>query len=146
MRGTSPFSGAGCSLTLRMTSSLGARKMKVLVIDDDPIVLEVTRERLARAGYDVLVREESLGTTQVVREEQPDVLLLDLLMPALNGERIAALLKGNERTRHVTLILHSSKSQDELNALVPETGAVGAISKGKNDRDFLEAFARLAHK
>jgi two-component system OmpR family response regulator len=129
-----------------MISSRATRKAKVLVIDDDPIVLEVTRERLTQAGYEVLVREEALGTTQVVRDEQPDVVLLDVLMPALNGERIVGLLKSNERTRHVTVILHSSKSDAELQALLEETAAAGAISKGKSDSEFLEAFERLLRK
>ena len=64
----------------------------VLVVDDDPIVLEVTRERLEGAGYIVYVREEALGTSQWSAEFQPDIVLLDVNMPALTGLDLAQLL------------------------------------------------------
>ena len=121
-------------------------KGKVLVIDDDPIVLEVVRERLEKAGYDVLVRESALGTLQLVREEQPDIVLLDVVMPALNGERIASLLKASERTKNVRIILHSSKSEAELAAMTLEAGAIGAISKTERPETFLERFEALASR
>jgi CheY-like chemotaxis protein len=120
--------------------------LKVLVIDDDPIVLEVIRERLTGAGHQVVVREEALGTMQVVRDEQPDLVLLDVMMPALNGERIAELLKGRKATQHVGIILHSSKSDAELLPLIQQTGALGAISKTSDDAAFIERFDALAHQ
>lgn len=116
---------------------------KVLVIDDDPIVLELVRQRLTTAGYDVRVREEALGTTQAVREERPDVVLLDVMMPALNGERIASLLRAGAGTRGVGVIFYSSKSESDLAALIEQTGALGAIHKGGDEADFLERFREL---
>jgi CheY-like chemotaxis protein len=121
-------------------------KGKVLIIDDDPIVLAMVRVLLEDAGYEVLVRESALGTLQLVREEQPDAVLLDVMMPALNGERIATLLKNNERTRNVRIILHSSKPEDELAALTEEAGAVGAISKGERPEKFLRRFEALMRR
>jgi CheY-like chemotaxis protein len=120
--------------------------LKVLVIDDDPVVLEVVRERLSGAGHQVLTREEALGTTQTVRDEQPDLVLLDIMMPALNGERIAELLKAHKATQHVGIILHSSKPERELVALIQQTGALGAISKTSDDVTFLKQFEALAQK
>jgi two-component system, OmpR family, response regulator len=126
--------------------SLAPPKLKVLVIDDDPIALEVARERLSSAGYLVTVREEALGTTQYVRDEQPDIVLLDVVMPALNGERLAALLKGGARTKETAIILFSSKSEAELVALVESTGAVGAISKTQRAEEFIRQFEALARR
>jgi CheY-like chemotaxis protein len=121
-------------------------KGKVLVIDDDPIVLELTRERLEGAGYEVLVRENALGTLQLVRDEQPDVVLLDVMMPALNGERIASLLKSSERTKETKIILFSSKSEEELQAMTEQAGAIGAISKHERPDSFVQRFERLLRK
>lgn len=120
--------------------------VKVLVIDDDPIVLEVIRERLSGAGYQVVTREEALGTTQVVRDEQPDLVLLDVMMPALNGERIAELLRGHKATQHVGIVLHSSKPEMELVALIQQTGALGAISKTSDGDAFMQQFEALVQK
>jgi len=120
--------------------------VKVLVIDDDPIVLEVIRERLSNAGYEVVTREEALGTTQVVRDEQPDLVLLDVMMPALNGERIAELLLAHKATQHVGIILHSSKPELELLTLIQQTGALGAIAKTADGGVFIQRFDALAQK
>ncbi|HEX7481789.1 MAG TPA: response regulator [Polyangiales bacterium] len=116
------------------------------MIDDDPLVLEVVRERLEAAGYQVMVREHALGTVQSVREEQPDIVLLDLMMPALDGERIATLLKGSERTKGVGIILHSSKSEAELVPIIKGTGAIGAISKAERQDKFLSRFDALVQQ
>lgn len=121
-------------------------KGKVIVVDDDPIVLEVVRERLEAAGYVVIVRESALGTLQLVRDEQPDVVLLDITMPALNGERIASLLKSSERTKNVRIILHSSKPEVELAPMALQVGAIGAISKGERSETFLERFENLLRR
>ena len=120
--------------------------VKVLVIDDDTIVLEVIRVRLSHAGYEVVTREEALGTTQVVRDEQPDLVLLDVMMPALNGERIAELLLAHKATQHVGIILHSSKPEMELLALIQQTGALGAIAKTADGNVFRQQFDALAQK
>ena len=116
----------------------------VLVVDDDPIVLEVARERLEGAGYIVHTREEALGTSQWTAEFQPDIVLLDVNMPALTGPDLANLLKKRRATKDVPIILYSSLEPDELQAKVRATGAVGAIQKSADARRFMEEFERLA--
>lgn len=127
----------------RPTSRVSTSSTKVLVIDDDPIVLEVVRERLEGAGFVVVVRDEPLGTTNVVRDERPDIVLLDIMMPALNGERLAALLRSNRSLGHIGIILHSSKTPAELGPLVEQTGAIGAISKSESEGEFMRKFHDL---
>jgi CheY-like chemotaxis protein len=116
----------------------------VLIVDDDPIVLEVTRERLERAGYQVHTREEALGTSQWTAEFQPDIVLLDVNMPALAGPELAQLLKKRRATKDVAIILYSSLESAELQGKLRATGAVGAIQKTGDERRFLEDFERLA--
>jgi CheY-like chemotaxis protein len=116
----------------------------VLVVDDDPIVLEVTRERLESAGYVVHIREEALGTSQWSAEFQPDIVLLDVNMPALTGLDLAQLLKKRRATKDIAIILYSSLDTTELQTKVRATGAVGAIQKSGDTRRFLEEFERLA--
>jgi len=115
----------------------------VLVVDDDPIVLEVTRERLEGAGYVVHVREEALGTSQWSAEFQPDIVLLDVNMPALTGPDLAQLMKKRRATKDIAIILYSSLEPSELQAKQRATGAVGVIRKSGDARRFLEEFERL---
>ncbi|MFW6050921.1 MAG: response regulator [Myxococcota bacterium] len=121
-------------------------KGKVLVVDDDLIVLEATRERLQRAGYDVETRDEAIGTTEYIAKHQPDVVLLDVMMPGLSGDRLAQLLKKQPRTRDVPIILHTSKSAGELEALVQQSEAIGAIEKTNDDDQFMLEFQRLVSR
>jgi len=116
----------------------------VLVVDDDPIILEVTRERLEGAGYVVHCREEALGTSQWTAEFQPDIVLLDVNMPALTGPDLAQLMRKRRATKDIAIILYSSVESTELQAKVRATGAVGAIQKSADARRFLEEFDRLA--
>jgi CheY-like chemotaxis protein len=131
----------------RLTARLRGKPVSrgtVLIVDDDPIVLEVTRERLEAAGYTVHIREEALGTSQWTAEFQPDIVLLDVNMPALTGPDLAQLLKKRRATKDVAIILYSSLDSSELQAKLRATGAIGAIQKSGDARRFMEEFERLA--
>jgi CheY-like chemotaxis protein len=116
----------------------------VLIVDDDPIVLEVARERLVAAGYEVHIREEALGTSQWVSSNHPDFVLLDIDMPALSGTELAMLIRRRESTKATAIILHSSLPEVELQTLARTTGALGVVHKTSNDEQFLEEFERAA--
>ena len=117
---------------------------KVLVVDDDPIILEVVRERLDAAGYDVYVRVDAIGTSQWVAREQPDFILLDVMMPALGGAELGLLLKRSHTTNQTAVILHSSMSPDQLQPVMQRTGAIGVIPKTHDGAHFIAEFDRLA--
>jgi two-component system, OmpR family, response regulator len=121
-------------------------KAVVLVVDDDPIVLEIARERLVSAGYEVHTREEALGTSQWVMSHQPDFVLLDINMPALSGAELAMLIRRRETTRTSAIILHSSLPEAELQSLALTTGAIGVVRKTSSDQQFLDEFERAASR
>jgi DNA-binding NtrC family response regulator len=118
-------------------------RLSVLVVDDDPIALESVRDRLTRAGYDVAIREAALGTSTWILNNRPDVVLLDVMMPALSGKDIAALLK--KRGIDTVVILHSSVPSAELTRSAVESGAAGAMAKTSDEKVFLSEFARIVN-
>ncbi|MFW6067906.1 MAG: response regulator [Myxococcota bacterium] len=128
------------------TDTGGGGALRVLVVDDDPIVLEVARERLERMGHQVTTRDRSLGTTQAILADPPDCILLDVMMPGLSGDALAELLRKQKRTREIAIILHSSKSSDDLWELIRTTGALGAIEKTSDDARFEAQFQRLTRR
>lgn len=121
-------------------------KEVVLIVDDDPIVLEIARERLAAAGYVVHTREEALGTSQWVSTHQPDFVLLDINMPALSGTELAMLIRRRQSTKATAIILHSSLPEAELQTLARSTGAIGVVHKTSDDGQFREEFERAANR
>lgn len=119
------------------------RRGKVLVVDDDPVVLEVIRERLDEAGFDVYVRQDAIGTSQWVAREQPDFILLDVMMPALSGGELGQLLKRSNSTNQTAVILHSSMAAASLQPVIERTGAIGAIPKTHDGAKFIAEFERI---
>jgi CheY-like chemotaxis protein len=119
------------------------RRVKILVVDDDPVILEVVRERLEAAGYVVHVRLDAIGTSQWVAREQPDFILLDVMMPALGGGELGLLLKRSTSTNQTVVILHSSLSADSLLPIIQRTGAIGAIAKTHDGAKFMEDFEAI---
>jgi CheY-like chemotaxis protein len=125
-----------------MVTSQRPKRLKVMVVDDDEVVLEVTRERLDAAGYEVLVRQSSLGTSAAILRDKPDILLLDVRMPGLDGAALATLLSSKEAHIRPAIILHSSTGREQLEQLADRCGAIGVIEKTGNTQSFLRQFSQ----
>jgi CheY-like chemotaxis protein len=125
----------------RPQTAPGSRRKLVLIVDDDPIVLEVTKERLEQLGVEVATRTESLGTSRWILENKPDFVLLDLMMPALTGSELARVLKRREVKTGI--IVYSSLPQTHLDQVARDVGALGALSKALDDLEFDRQFLRL---
>jgi CheY-like chemotaxis protein len=125
------------------TAPTEGKRGKVLVVDDDPVALKVTRARLERAGYGVITRSEALGTSVMVATEKPDVVLLDYRMPGMTGDILARLLEGNPSTRRAAIIFHSSEDLAFLQDRAKQLGVAGAIAKTDSDPVFIAQFERL---
>ena len=101
---------------------------KVYVIDDDENTLRLAQRILEKAGYEVQTTSRVIGTTSVINEFAPDVILLDVMMPALTGDKFLRLLRQGIRSKP-RIILFSNKSEDELRSLAQSVLADDYISK-----------------
>jgi len=113
-------------------------KAKVLVIDDDERALAIARRQLEAAGYDVITSESALKLPVIVQREKPDLVLLDVEMPALRGEHVLELSAMFDFLRSVPIVLLSAKSDEELQALVAKSNARGYIRKTSNHLAFVQ--------
>jgi CheY-like chemotaxis protein len=120
------------------------RRERVMIIDDDAIALELASDWLSQAGYDVIPRQSALGSTAMILRERPDLLLLDVHMPALNGPELAKLVASASQDRSPGVIFHSGRKKSELQELVRDRGALGAIEKGADEASFVREFNRFA--
>jgi len=107
-------------------------KTRILVVDDDHTLLGAVRRLLTAAGFEVLTTDSALRLPQLVQREKPDLVLLDIEMPALSGEHVLEMAKLFEFLQKTPIVIHSAKSDEELTALVARSNAVGYIKKTGN--------------
>ena len=109
-------------------------KRRILLVDDDATLAQVASEILELSGYDVRVHPGPFGTTSALNEYQPDVVLLDVNMPALRGDQLVPLLRAARHGRTARIVLFSSNDAATLQESAHRTGADGFIRKGDIDR------------
>jgi twitching motility two-component system response regulator PilH len=114
---------------------------KILVIDDSPSEVLRIRGVLELAGYEVDSMDMIIHLPQQVKNDPPDVILLDLSMPVLSGINVASLIRRHQ-PRPIPIVVYSSRPQVELRSAAAELGAVAYLQKGRPDDQLLGAVAR----
>lgn len=101
----------------------------VLVIDDSDIARAQMAHLLIKAGMKVMTLPSPIGATRVIFENNVNVAVIDLLMPGMRGDRLAALFRGNPRLKHLAVVLVSGERGDALARASREAGADEVVSK-----------------
>lgn len=105
-------------------------KKKILVVDDDERDLVTAKELLENAGYEVITHHNWFGSTNAIKKNQPDLVLLDINMPALPGDELSVILRSNSKIKDVPIVFYSSNDEDSLRKAAFEYGVRGYICKG----------------
>ncbi len=103
---------------------------RILIVDDDGDHLFVARSLLEHEGYEVLTHQSPFGVIGLVQAASPDLVLMDVNMPALPGLDLAAYLRADDRTRRIPVILYSSADEKVLSDAVAKYRLPGYICKG----------------
>jgi len=82
-----------------------ADKKKILLVDDDPDFVEAVKVIVENGGYDVKVAYDGKEGLEAVEEEKPDLIVLDVMMPVMNGHETCAQLKADKATEDIPIIL-----------------------------------------
>jgi DNA-binding response OmpR family regulator len=117
---------------------------EILIVDDDPEIVEMTGLLLRRAGYRVRTAHEGDGALAGVRAGAPDLVLLDINMPGMNGWEVLRLLKEDELTREIPVIMFSVNYEirEKLHAL--QQGAVDYVTKPFDTEGLLRRVGGIA--
>ena len=102
---------------------------KVLIIDDEEHIAELIRYNLEAAGYKTVVANNGIDGLSRAREEEPDLVLLDLMLPGIDGLVVCKRLRAEEKTRNVPIIMLTAKSEEIDKILGLELGADDYITK-----------------
>jgi DNA-binding response OmpR family regulator len=97
--------------------------LKVLVVDDYPNMVEMLSLRLKSEGFDVVASYDGIDALQKARTHRPDIILLDVLLPKMDGFKICRLLKFDEKYRRIPIIMLTSRARDVDRATGFEMGA-----------------------
>jgi CheY-like chemotaxis protein len=107
------------------------RKKKVLVADDSELVLRTCETLLADAGYQVLLAGDGVEALRLIRDEHPDVVVLDLLMPRMTGFDVLREVRQDERVKDTIVLAISSVYKDNILDFLHQLGAQGFVDKAQ---------------
>ncbi len=103
--------------------------LRVLVIDDEPDVLLLCRVNLRHAGHDVTETQDGAEGVSLARETEPDVVVLDLMLPRMDGYEVLRALRADPTTRDVPVVVLTAKAQRAEHTRSLEHGAAVFLTK-----------------
>lgn len=96
---------------------------KVLIIEDYVNIVEILTMRLQHLGYKVISAYDGQEGLKLARQEKPDLIILDVLLPKLNGYKVCRLLKFDNKYKHIPIIMLTSRETASHEAMGRSTGA-----------------------
>lgn len=117
--------------------------LKVLVADDNKLLLNMSVDALVEAGYEVIGVESGLEVYKAVLAEKPQAILLDIMMPGIDGIEVCRNLKRSPVTKNVVIVIHSGKTDMALMDLCFAAGAEGYIIKTNDFEGMVKKFTEI---
>jgi len=117
---------------------IGMSRKRILIVDDELDFVKMLQARLRIEGYEVLVAEDGIKGVQIARREKPDLIILDIMMPGLDGHTVCDTLKKSTLTWSIPVIYLTAKTGQADELLAMEKGARYYITKPYNPAMLLE--------
>ncbi len=116
---------------------------RILVVDDSPTVIQVIRQMLVEGQHDVLSAIDGEEAIRVAIDQHPDLVLLDIILPKLNGYQVCRQIKSLPETARIPVVMITRKTKDEDRRWGVEQGADAYVTKPFNAKDLLDVLRRL---
>ncbi|MFA6320795.1 MAG: response regulator [Candidatus Omnitrophota bacterium] len=104
-------------------------KKRILLVDDEEDLVKAVSFRLELEGYHVIEAGDGQAALDKVESEHPDLIVLDLMLPKVNGYKVCGLLKSDARYKHIPIIMFTARAQDADIKMSEEVGADSYITK-----------------
>ncbi len=118
-------------------------RKRILIIDDDPVQTKLLEKRLPENGYAVLTATKAANGLQLAMDKYPDLIILDVMMPIINGYNLCQLLKKEEKHKTIPIILLTSRDKEKDIAIGHDVGADDYLVKPVNLPVLLEKIRSL---
>ncbi len=112
-------------------------RQTILVVDDEPDIVEIIQYNLEKSGFDVIVAADGPTALEKARDETPDLIVLDLMLPGLEGTDVCRILKQDERTRSIPILMLTAKSEGIDRIIGLELGADDYVVKPFSPREIV---------
>lgn len=119
---------------------------RILAVDDSPTILEMIKAILLSAGYEVITAADGAEALETARAEKPDLILLDVMLPKLDGYRVCRLLKFDQNYKGIPIIMLTAKTEEQSMATGIRTGANQYLTKPVEPEKLLAAVAEELSK
>ncbi len=116
---------------------------KILVVDDERHIVRLVEVNLARAGYDVITAYDGVEALEKVKQENPDMIVLDVMMPRMDGFEVLKHLQADPDTQDIPVIMLTAKAQDADIFRGWSSGVSSYLTKPFNPRELLTFVERI---
>lgn len=117
---------------------------RILVVDDEPDIMDVATVRLKHLGYEIIPAVDAEEALAILQNDTPDLILLDLLLPKMQGDELCKKLKADDRYKNIPVILFTASAmRTSLPDKVKEMGADACIMKPFEPEELLEKVRRF---
>lgn len=113
------------------------RTERILIVDDEPVIVEYLEQELQDLGYETVGAQTAQAALETVATKRPDLILLDIMMPGMNGLNVCRILKGNDETRLIPVIILTALDGFEARIRGTEAGADDFLTKPVDRRELV---------
>jgi len=129
-----------------MITTNESKKDRILVIDDETQLIEMVQIRLEANGYEVITANNGQEGVDKAKDENPDLIILDIMMPVMDGYEACKILKNDPQCSKIPIIFLSAKAQDEDTKIGEEKGADAFVKKPFETADLMTKIEELLKK
>ncbi len=112
---------------------------RVLIVDDSPTQIFTLKKLVEEWGHETLIAENGSQAIEIARQEQPDVILMDIIMPGMSGFQVTRKLSRDQATQRIPVIFVSTKDGEADRIWGMRQGAIGFVTKPVNPDVLLSA-------
>lgn len=118
-------------------------KLRILLVDDEPSIVKMVGKRLEVEGFEVLLAMDGQVGLTMAQAEKPDLIILDLMLPTLNGYEVCTMLKQDTRHQQIPIVIFTAKTQEKDEKMAVGCGANGFVRKPFRAQELIEKVRAL---
>jgi len=104
-------------------------KKKILVVEDEPDILKTIKMSLEMEDFEVIEATDGMEALNQARQQHPDLIILDLMLPKMDGYKVCSMLKFDKKYMHIPIVVLTAKAQEKDEKLAKKSGADVYLTK-----------------